>query len=64
MDVFSSNQLRLVTFKAKPGAADSAVPRRIAVLALPNTALSDIAGPYEAFLAAGRLGQERLRTYP
>jgi transcriptional regulator GlxA family with amidase domain len=36
-------------------------PRRIAVLALPNTALSDLAGPYEAFLSAARLGQERLK---
>ena len=36
-------------------------PRRIAVLALPNTALSDLAGPYEAFQSAARLGQERLK---
>lgn len=34
---------------------------RIAFLALPKTALSDLAGPYEAFLTAARLGQEKLR---
>ena len=36
-------------------------PLRVAVLALPNAALSDLAGPYEAFLSAARLGKERFK---
>lgn len=59
MGASSSKQLRLVTSKPS-GAIDAAQPRRIAVLALPHSSLSDLAGPYEAFLMASRLGQERL----
>jgi transcriptional regulator GlxA family with amidase domain len=38
-------------------------PLRIAILALPGTALSDLAGPYEAFLAAAG-GGDRKPTRP
>ena len=54
-------QLRLVSSKPPSVANEAGRRRRIAVLALPKTALSDLAGPYEAFLTAGRLGQERLK---
>ena len=57
----SSEQLQLVASKRSSGATDGGRQRRIAVLALPNTALSDLAGPYEAFLMAARLGQKRLK---
>ncbi len=61
MDMLLKRQLQLVgpTRSSSPLTADR--QRRIAVLALPNTALSDLAGPYETFLLAARLGQERLR---
>jgi transcriptional regulator GlxA family with amidase domain len=61
MGASSSMQLRLVTSKSSSGTTDKGRQRRIAVLALPNTALSDLAGPYEAFLMASRLGQERFK---
>jgi transcriptional regulator GlxA family with amidase domain len=61
MDASSGKQLRLVSSKPSSVPNDAGRQRRIAVLALPKTALSDLAGPYEAFLMAGRLGQERLR---
>lgn len=43
----------------RPGPADR--PRRIVVLALPKSALSDLAGPYEAFVMGGKLGQLKLK---
>jgi transcriptional regulator GlxA family with amidase domain len=58
---FSKSRLRLLSQDTHAGEMPVDRPRRIAVLALPNTALSDLAGPYEAFLAAARLGQERRR---
>lgn len=39
---------------------DSDLQRRVAVLALPGSALSDLAGTYETFLIAARLGQVKL----
>jgi transcriptional regulator GlxA family with amidase domain len=57
----SSKRLQLVISKPSTAGPGTAAQRRIAVLALPNTALSDLAGPYEAFLLAGRLGQQRLK---
>lgn len=61
MGASSSKQLQLVTSKSLAEATDVVRQRRIAILALPNTALSDLAGPYEAFLMAARLGQEKKR---
>jgi transcriptional regulator GlxA family with amidase domain len=61
MESSSDRQLRLVSQKAHLTTPNAAFPRRIAVLALPKTALSDLAGPYEAFLAAGCMAQKRLR---
>jgi transcriptional regulator GlxA family with amidase domain len=61
MGAHSSKQLRLVKSEPSSGATVAERTHRIAVLALPNTALSDLAGPYEAFLMAARLGQEKLR---
>lgn len=60
MDAPSRKALELVPSKSSRDRS-VAHPRRIAVLALPNTALSDLAGPYEAFLLAARLGQERFK---
>lgn len=57
----SSKQLRLVASRAPAPGTSARAPRRIAVLALPNSALSDFAGPYETFLLAARMGQESLR---
>jgi transcriptional regulator GlxA family with amidase domain len=61
MNVSLPKQLRLVSSKPSSVPNNVGLQRRIAVLALPKTALSDLAGPYEAFLMAGRLGQERLK---
>ncbi|KAA6465120.1 helix-turn-helix domain-containing protein [Acidobacteria bacterium AB60] len=55
----SRGRLQLVMAK-DPGTSPGAWPRRIAFLALPGSALSDIAGPYEAFLLAAQTAQQRL----
>jgi transcriptional regulator GlxA family with amidase domain len=61
MNASLSKQLQLVSSKPSSVPNDAGLQRRIAILALPKTALSDLAGPYEAFLSAGRLGRERLK---
>lgn len=60
MDTVSKRRLQLVEPKAPILPLSSDQQHRVAVLALPNSALSDLAGPYEAFLMAARLGQEKL----
>ena len=57
----SKRRLKLVHAAASSHSGRTDGPRRIAVLALPKSALSDVAGPYEAFLMAGRLGQHKLK---
>lgn len=57
----SKRRLQLVSPKAPVLSLGLDHQHRVAVLALPNSALSDLAGPYEAFLMAARLGQEALR---
>jgi len=61
MGAFSKTRPRLVSQDTTTSQMPTDRQRRIAVLALPKTALSDLAGPYEAFLSAARLGQERLK---
>jgi transcriptional regulator GlxA family with amidase domain len=61
MGAFSRTRLQLVSQDTSTDQMPKDRQRRIAVLALPKTALSDLAGPYETFLAAARLGQERLK---
>jgi hypothetical protein len=53
-------QLRLVPSQAKNSALDPAgYPHRVAILALPNSDLFDIAGPFEAFVRAGQIVQQQ-----
>jgi transcriptional regulator GlxA family with amidase domain len=61
MVTISKSRLRLLRHDTPANPMSPDYPRRIAVLALPNTALSDLAGPYEAFLSAALLGQERCK---
>ncbi|MGA8594893.1 MAG: GlxA family transcriptional regulator [Bryobacteraceae bacterium] len=61
MDTASKRRLQIIGHEIPPHPFAGDGPRRIAVLALPNVALSDLAGPYEAFLMAARVGQERRR---
>jgi len=56
----SKARLQLVHAEAS-SRLSSGRPHRIAVLALPKSALSDLAGPYETFAMAGRLGQLALK---
>ncbi len=51
---------RLVLAKAKgPVLKTSSTPARVAILALPNSDLFDIAGPFEAFARAGQIVQQQ-----
>lgn len=51
---------QLVTPKPQPPAVHcSNAPRRIAILALPQSDLFDIAGPFEAFVRAGQIVQHQ-----
>lgn len=59
MKIDSDRGLQLVA-RTNP-LAGSSHQARVAILALPNSALSDLAGPYETFLTAGRLAQNKLR---
>jgi transcriptional regulator GlxA family with amidase domain len=61
MGARSSRHLRLVSPEISVRVNAETPRRRIAFLALPKTALSDLAGPYEAFLLAARLAQERFK---
>ena len=61
MNTFPKARLKLVgpgTMERHMSVDDCA---RIAILALPKSSLSDLAGPYETFQLAARIGQERLR---
>ena len=60
MSTVKGRSLRLVTRKRANRTFTDNAPRKVAVLALPGTALSDIAAPYETFLLAARLGKDRL----
>ena len=57
----SSSRLTLVSPDPVASRLSAHSHHRIAFLALPKTALSDLAGPYEAFLAAAQFGRERLK---
>ena len=59
MKASSNRRLQLVA-KTIPSGRISDHQTRVAVLALPGSALSDLAGPYETFLAAGRIAQRKL----
>ncbi len=61
MHTVSSRTPRLVSRENPNLPVKGDLPLRIVVLVLPNSALSDLAGPYEAFLMAARLGKDRLR---
>jgi transcriptional regulator GlxA family with amidase domain len=61
MSAFSKTRLQLISPDATMTQSSVDHPRRICILALPKTALSDLAGPYEVFLAAARLAQEKLK---
>ncbi len=50
------NGLRLITSRTS-NAPSHRNPRRVAILALPNSVLSDLSGPYEAFVQAGQLAR-------
>jgi transcriptional regulator GlxA family with amidase domain len=60
MSVSAKRRLQLVGPQTSAKELNASGPHRVGVLALPKSALSDLAGPYEAFLLAARLGQQRL----
>jgi transcriptional regulator GlxA family with amidase domain len=59
MKAGSNRRLQLVA-GTTPSRSISDHQTRVAVLALPGSALSDLAGPWETFLLAGRLAQKKL----
>jgi transcriptional regulator GlxA family with amidase domain len=61
VSTLSEARLKVVRPSATTSRASAEIRARIAILALPKSVLSDLAGPYETFQLAGRIGQERLR---
>jgi transcriptional regulator GlxA family with amidase domain len=59
MKTSSKSRLQLVPTDSTTSAPAVKGPYRIGILALPNSALSDVAGPYETFLLAAKLGLEK-----
>jgi len=60
MTTSSNKGLQVVRRKEGVVSLQKSGPFRVGVLALPKSALSDVAGPYETFQLAAKLGQERL----